>query len=412
MATISKVFLSSTAYYINPITYYMKQRFLSITLILFTLSGVLLSACKKKENENPKPDNNQNPGGVSLLSGAQTGAAFTTGSINDFTLASNGSNVALVFASNSAGKIYVIDIKDNDASQAAANAVTTPVADFKTKIAASLGGNASQISFINVEVNPVSRAIYVLARNTQANAVGLFKVTNGGNTVSSVNLQNTTYSTITFSTAGHIINDMTWGDNKLYISFAQPSTLNGEIAVIPAPFAHNTTATSRATTVFKSNWGGNYFTDAPLETMTYGEVDGEKRLMGVTVCAPGFSFKTSEISQGSGLLQVKEYYNLNTGIAQKVFCVTQGQTTYMVEVHEDGRIARVGEKYLNESLSPNAMNRFIISYNGGGPAPANGLTDEDLKIIAQPGTYVMASKYSDTKLLVIKGSGELSLLDI
>ncbi|MDL5045214.1 hypothetical protein QQ054_04060 [Oscillatoria amoena NRMC-F 0135] len=389
----------------------MKNNHLRLLLSFFTLCCLVSFGCKDKDKtDTPSPTNNNS--GPSLLSGAQTGQAYT-GSISDFTLAFNNNSVVLLAAQNSTGKIYAIDLKDNDATKAAANTISAPVTTFSTNIAASLGIPVSSISYVNIEVNPISKAIYALVRNTQSNNQTLFKITNAGNTVEQLNVSNVSYSTINFSSTGQLINDMTWGDNTLYFSYSHASTLDGSIATAVAPFVHNSSATSRATTVYKSNWGGNYFTSAPLESMTYGEVDGEKRLMGVTVCAPGYSFKTSEITTGSGLLQVKEYFNLNTGIAQKVFCVTSNNTTYMIEVHEDGRIVRVGERYLNESENANQNGRWIMTYQNGGLAPAPGLTEQELKLIAPANTFVLASKYSETKLLVIsRQGGQLSVLDI
>lgn len=382
----------------------MKTLLLPACTLLIAVS-ITFSSCKKTENpESPAPGNTA----PALLSAPQTGQAYT-GTINDFTLAYNGSHVVLLAVQNSTGKIYAIDLKDGDASKAAANTVTAPVADFRAKIAASMGVAANLVRIVNMEVNPLSKSIYVLARNTQNNNQSVFKVTNAGNTVELLDVSNVSYSTITYSTSGHLINDITWGDNTLYFSFSNASTLNGEVAALKAPFAHNTTVTSRATTVFKSNWGGSYFTDAPLESLTYGEVDGEKRLMGVTVCAPGFSFKTSDIN-GTGMLQVKEYFNLNTGMADKVFTINNNGTTYLYEVHFNGRIVRIGEKFINESQTANVQNGyFILTFSG---TPANGLTEEDVKVIASAGTYVMAAKYTNTQLLVVTGTGQLELLNL
>lgn len=389
----------------------MKNNSFRLLFSLFTLCCLLSFGCKDEETNNT-PSPNGNNSGSSLLSGAQTGQAFT-GSISDFTLAFNNNSVVLLAAQNSTGKIYAIDLKDNDASKAAANTISAPVTTFSTNIAASLGIPVTSIRYVNIEVNPISKAVYALVRNTQNSSQTLFKITNAGNTVAQLDVSNVSYSTITFSSTDQLINDMTWGNNTLYFSYSHATALDGSVATAVAPFAHNSSASARATSVYKSNWGGNYFTDAPLESMTYGEVDGEKRLMGVTVCAPGYSFKTSDIANGSGLLQVNEYFNLNTGIAQKVFCVTNNNTTYMIEVHDNGRIVRVGERYLNGSENANESGRWIMTFQNGNMVPAPGLTEQDLKVIAPANTYIMASKYSETKLLVIsRQGGQLSVLDI
>ena len=385
----------------------MRNKLLILALGLTISAPIFLTSCSKKDGtDNPSPTGNTI---VPLLSGEQKGTAYT-GTVNDFTLAANGSTVVLLAAQNTTGKIYAIELNDNNTAQASANAINTPVTDFTTKIASSMGVAANQVSFVNVEVNPISKAIYVLAKNTQTNFQSIYKITNGGSTVTALDVTNVSYSTINMAGTNYRINDMTWGDNKLYFSYSHASSLNGEVAVVNAPFVHNTNATSRATTVFKSNWGNTYNTDAPLESMTYGEINGEKRLMGVTVCAPGYSFKTSDITSGTGILQVKEYFNLNTGIALKVFCMGSGANAGLVEFHMDGRIVKVGQKYLNESQPANVNNgKLLLTFTGN---RANGLTDEDVKVIASSGTYVMGAKYTDSKLLVISNNGTLSTLDI
>jgi hypothetical protein len=388
----------------------MRHKNTSLLLILFTLSSLLYVGCKDKTADatEPQPINN---GPSSLLADAQKGVAYT-GTVNDFTLAYTNNTVVLLVAQNSTGKIIAIDLEDNDASKAAANTVTTTAAAFSTTIAAKLGIGLNSLGYVNMEVNPISKSVYALVRNTQTNAQSIFKITDGGNTIELLDVKNVNYSTITFSTTGHLINDMTWGDNTLYFSFSNAATLNGEVAAVTAPFNHNAVATSRATTVYKTNWGGNYFTDAPLEVMTYAEVDGVKRLMGVTVCAPGYSFKTTDIAAGNGLLQVKEYFNLNTGVPIKVFTTTNNGNTYLYELHEDGRIARIGKKYLNESLAPSVNARWIMSFVNGGLAPAAGLTDEEIKIISPAGNFIMAARLNDNVLLAIDRTGRLTTINL
>lgn len=388
----------------------MKNKF-SLLVIAIAVSMAVVSC--KKDNEESSPSNGGGNGGgvVPLISNEKTGTPFNTGTVNKFSIASNGSSVVLLLANNTTGKIYAVDLKDNKAADATANAVNGPIADFASQIASKMGIALNTIRIRNIEVNPISKSIYVLAGSSQSNNNMLFKATNKGTTVEAVSLDNVSYSEITFSTASHRVNDMTWGDNSLFVSFSHSATLKGEVATIKAPFADGSALSSRATTVYKTNWGGGYHTDAPLETMTFAEVAGKKRLMGITVCAPGFSFETSDISNGAGVLEVNEYYNLNTRSALKVFPVYQNGKTYLIEIHDNGRVTRVGQKYIDGSQTQiNDKAKYLLT--GGGSTVANGLTDEDVKIIAVAGSYVMVSKYSDTQLLVMNTTGAVSILDI
>lgn len=385
----------------------MIKRHITYTIVLSLLA---FSSCKKDDSEENKTTDNTKEA-ASLLSNEQTGKLFTQGTINDFTIANNEGKMVLVIANNTTGKLYAVDVNDNDASKATENAISGSVANFGTKVQSLMG--TSQFSVMNMEVNPISKAVYVLVRNTNNSSErAIFKITKGGDEITMVDLDNVTYTSTTFSTEGHSINDVTWGNNTLFLSMSQASSLNGEVAYVKAPFTHDGTVTSRETTVFKTNWGGAFFTDAPLQTMTYGEVNGSKRLMGVTVCAPGFSFPISDIDNGSGLLKVNEYFNLNQNFAVKVLTVTQGDKTYLFEFHSNGRITRVGEHYIDGSQTDiNADADYLLT--NGGTVVSNGFTDNDVKLFAPVGSnYVMIAKYSDTQLLVMDNTATISIMNI
>jgi hypothetical protein len=384
----------------------MKKPIFYYSLSVLCLSAILagLNACSKKAEDPPAV----NTPHASMLKNALKGKPFNTGYINDFVLAEKDKQVVIMAVNNATGKIYAIDLEDKDAGQASANAITGPVNNFGTQLALTLGVPANQIRILNMEVNPVSKSIYLLVFNTSTNTSAIVKVTNHGTAFNVLDLSNVTYVAIPFSIIGENVNDITWGDNTVFLSYSHPSTLVGKIATAQAPFEQNKVMLYRSTTVFKTNWGSNYFTNAPLETMCYAEVGGVKRLLGVTVCAPGFSFKTSDITEGSGLLEVKEYFNLNTGYAMKVFPVVQNNKTYMIEHHLDGRIVRVGEKYIDGSQTQfNANAKYLLQMNG---SRTMDLNDDDIKIIQTGGTSFISAKNSDSELIAFNTSGALTLI--
>jgi hypothetical protein len=386
----------------------MKKSLFCYSLSMLFLSAILagMNACSKKK------DDTSSPAVVAptsnMLKSALKGKPFSTGYINDFVLAEKDQQVVMMAANNATGMVYAIDLEDGDATQAATNAITSPVNNFGAQLALALGVPANQLSILNMEINPVSKSIYLLISNTSSNATAVVKVTNKGTTFKVIDLSNVSYVAIPFSTIGEMVNDITWGDNTIFLSYSHPTTLVGKIATAQAPFEQNEVMINRSTTVFKTNWGSTYFTNAPLETMCYAEIGNEKRLMGVTVCAPGFSFKTSDISDGSGLLQVKEYFNLNTGSAVKVYPVLKNSKTYLIEHHFDGRIALVGQKYIDGTQTQvNANAKYLLEFNGSRKA---GLTDDDVRIIDAGSNYIISAKNSDSQLLVFGSTGVLSLL--
>lgn len=365
-------------------------------------SGGAVTYTVTAENGTPQPWSVTITKAVNtMLSGAQTGQPFGAVVINDMTLASDGQNVTLLAAVNATGKVFAIDIGDNNPADAAANTITT-LSNFKQQIATIIGTTVGNVTINNMEVNPISKALYVLA--TSSNVGRIFKVT-GGNTVTQVSLASVNYCSITYNTNFNTLQDITYGDNNLYLTMGANFSLDGELVTVPAPFVHNTSGVSRSTTHFKTNWGGAYYTDAPLEKLTYGVVDGVKRLMGVTLCAPGFSIKTSDVA-GTGLLQVKEWYNLNGMAPIKVSSFTQAGTTYLLDLHTLGKIVRVGEKYLDESQT--AVNATAPMLRDGSGNVSSGLNASECYIY--PGTWVMMAKESDTNLIVLDSAGGLSTL--
>lgn len=330
----------------------------------------------------------------SLLTNPTTGQLYSTGSLTEIELVSNGTDVVLVVANQTAKEFYAIDIADNNPADAAANTVTT-IPNFQALMDGAIGAT---FSLINFEVNPISKAVYVLG-NFGATSY-LVKIEDNGATVTVLDQSNMTFSKIDWASAEFTFQDMTWGDNTLYVTSGSWS-LDGEIAWVSAPFVHNTTTTNRATTMFKTNWGAAYFTDAPLETMDFALINGENRLLGVTVCAPGFSIETSTLP-GAGILQVTEDFNVRFDMPQK--CVHQENTGkhWLYNLHSGSNILmRVGEEYLDGSaVTNNTHNANVQHLRTASGTVTGGLVDDQMKLYTQ--TYDMIAFWDNYNLLVLE----------
>ena len=342
----------------------------------------------------------------SLLTAPQIGQPFTTGTISDIELVSNGIDVALIIANSSTGKLYAIDINDNNPADTTTNAITQ-IPNFKAEVEAHLGFT---VTIQNFEVNPISKSVYVLVYNASGTRY-IVVVKNSGADFTTLDLTNVHYATINFTNSDFLIQDMSWGNNKLYISSASGWTLEGEIGTITAPFAHNSSTINRSTSMFKSNWGGSYWTEAPLEKLDFATINSKDRLVGVTVCAPGFSIETSFIS-GTGILQVQEQFNVNASPPLKVVAAKQNDITYLFDLHlsSGGNVLiRIGEKYIDGSrilANEYNNNRKMLRDNSGNPA--SGLIDSDVKIYNGE-NFKMIAYYTDYELLVLDDNDILRL---
>lgn len=344
----------------------------------------------------------------SLLTSPATGTPFTTGKIDDIVLASNGTDVVLVGANNTTGKLYAFDINDKNPADAAANSITT-VSTFKAKIQTALGVGA--IAIKNFEVNPISKSIYVLCVQGLNSYIAIVK--NNGNTITSLNLNTAPYCAMVFSTTNFNIQDLAWGNNTLYVS-SENTALDGELGSIAAPFVHNSTISKKATTMFKSNWGNQYFTDAPLEKMDFNTVNSVDRLSGVTVCAPGFSIPTSTLS-GSGIIQVSEDFDMATGTTLKVVATNINNTSYLIDLHDYNfsgfyKIYRIGQKYLDGSqVGANQYNASATQLRVSGN-PNGSLTQAEIKMYT--GNFTMIAYYNNCQLMALDAGDLLQLVTL
>lgn len=314
-------------------------------------------------------------------------------------IAANGTDVVLLLSDKTS--LYALDIDDNKASEATANTITSIPNFVDTKLKPVAGG--ATLTVLDIEVNPISKSVYVLAEAAGTSYV--FKVRNNGATVTLVNLSAISHSTISWGASFDVM-DMTWGNDKLYASSGSFS-LTGSVATVASPFAHGSSISQRSTSMFKSNWGGSYFTTAPLETMTYGMVKTKHRLMGVTTCAPGFSLDIAGLA-GSGALQVTEDFNINMGTSKKVVFQHHDSKDWLFDLH-DNKLYRIGESLIDGSpvTAGQHNNNSLLTRDFSG-AVSPGVVADVFK--SYTGLYKVISFWDNYRLLVLEDGGTLKLM--
>lgn len=366
----------------------MKQLFTMISAILVSSSGF-----------------SQN----GLLSNPVVNGSLPAGTnIVDIEFVTNGADVALVAADGQAGKFYVIDIGDNNAADLQANEITQ-IPSFSASLGAALGQSSATITAL--EANPITHSVYALVQVGGASQIVRMTGGSAAPSFTLIDQSNLTYSEITWGSGSIDYQDMTWGDNTLYITSGGNWALDGEIATVSAPFVHGSTTSNRSTSMFKTNWGGGYHTDAPLEKIAFGAVQGTNRLMGVTLCAPGYSIESSLIN-GSGLLQVEEVFNVNFDPPVKVVHQFQNGKHYLFDLHagwpSGTTLIRIGEDFIDGSpISSNQFNSSAQYIRTGAGAVTPGMSEDQVKVYTEAPELIAA--WDNCNLLVLSGS-ELKLL--
>ena len=149
-------------------------------------------------------------------------------------------------------------------------------------------------------------------------------------------------------------------------------------------------------------------TSASLEKFDFGTVDTKNRLMGVTVCAPGFSLETNSLS-GAGILQVQEQFDVMGSAPKKVISVVQNDTSYLFDLHGwgAGELIRIGERFINGSpIAANEYNNNSVNLRYGPVLP-----ETDVKIYNGE-SFKMIAYYTDYKFLVLDNSNVLRLFTV
>ncbi|HTN17594.1 MAG TPA: T9SS type A sorting domain-containing protein [Chitinophagaceae bacterium] len=316
-------------------------------------------------------------------------------------LASNGTYVTLLLADKTS--LYAVDIEDTIAKEKVPNAITS-IPDFVNSKLKPVAGGAT-LTVIDIEVNPISKSVYVLAQAAGVSYV--FKVRNNGANVTLIDLKNITHSKLAWG-GTFDVNDMTYGNGNLYASSGN-STLDGSVATIPSPFTNGGAVTKKATTMFKSNWGGAYSTKAPLETMTYGLVKSKHRLMGVTTCAPGFSLDITGLS-GAGTTQVTEDFNVQFGFSQKVVFQRHDGKDWLFDLH-DSKLYRLGETLLDGSpVTAGQFNSDAVELRDFSGIPKAGIPADIFKEMTPGAGYQTIAYWDEFRLVVLESGGTLKML--
>lgn len=353
-----------------------------------------------------------------LLTGAINGNPLNGVSIYDIEFVQLGGDLVLAVGDYNSGEIVAIDFNWSD-TIGVNDWDTANVPNIRARIAPMVGTTASNLSIRDMKVNPKTKAVLMLMYNLTARTTFLVEVKSQSN-ISLVNLINKDYCVMSYTANNNYIFDMAWSakDSSLYYTTGD-FTLDAEIGFITMPFNDGDTGTLAATTLFKSNWGGNYFTSAPLEMISISDVDGTNRLMGVTTCAPGFSIPTSTIV-GTGVLSVTEDFNVNNDYSLAVVTQAQGtgaKTTYLFDLHINQtvpgptQLIRVGEKYLDGSRATvNEINSTAKKLRTSRGDMTPGLPYEDAVELSTG--FFMIAKYSEYELMVVDDNEVLRLMDV
>jgi len=199
--------------------------------------------------------------------------------------------------------VFAIDTKDN---QSIEKATAVEIKKLDQKVAAALGTEVQNITFLDLAVNPVSKKVYLAVQLGDGTPALL---TIEGDKVVAVDLKNVNYSSIALDNAPAedakdqrgrplrvaSISDLGYYNGKVMVSGLSNKEFSSTFRMIPYPF---TKQQDWASLEFYHAAHKQYETFSPIRTFTVSEVNGKVSLIASYTCTPLVVFPLEDLKPG------------------------------------------------------------------------------------------------------------------
>lgn len=309
----------------------------------------------------------------------------------------------LFIGDSKSATVFAVNTKDTKRQK------TVPAVEMKNidqKIAAALGTEVSNITIMDMAINPLSKRLYVAVQNSDGTPV-LLALT--GDKMEAVPLKDLTHTSIVINNAPaedakdhrgrplriSTISDIGFADGKLLVSGLSNHEFSSSFKSIPYPF---TSRQDESTLEIYHAAHGKYETSAPIRTFTTAEINGKKYLVASYTCTPLVLFPLDELKPGTHVKgrTVAEMGSGNTPI--DMLSLGRGNESYIVMANTRHPLAKVDYK-------------SIASFEGTLTEPVKGIGG--VSFTATPMKNVMQmDKLDDNQVVVIqkKENGDVDLL--
>jgi len=218
-----------------------------------------------------------------------------------------GPNVILFVGDSVGGQVVAIDTGDR--TPARAHAVN--VKEINVKIAAMVGVGPDEIIINGVEVDPISKNVYLSAsRGRGPDAMPLIVRVSGDNQISMLSLNDLKHSVVQLTDAPGLdppahgpsprmqtITDMNYVDGKLMVAGLSNEEWSSALRSIPFPF--DGPAAKGATIQIWHASHGRFETQAPILAFVPWDINGKKYVLAAYLCTPLVTIPFSDLTPGA-----------------------------------------------------------------------------------------------------------------
>ncbi len=203
----------------------------------------------------------------------------------------------LLIADGTTAQIIALDTGDTSPGSGEFVKIT----GFQKELASRLGIDEADLEIIDLEVNPISKNLYVACLNKKNSSPALIQI-KGDGSMKPVNLKGVKHVRIPLPQGDKApvsaITDMVWIDNRLIASARCNEEFASKIFSVDGPLQHNKTGqvySAETYHVAHNKWE----TKAPMSVMIPHEENGEFFIVGAFSCTPVVKYPISAIKPGA-----------------------------------------------------------------------------------------------------------------
>jgi hypothetical protein len=282
-------------------------------------------------------------------SGDLSHSAAEIKSISALTFSPDGT---LFVGDSKSAMVFALKIKD---AKSNGKAGAIEIRNIDQKIAGALGTAVSNITIMDMAVNPVSQKLYIAVQNSDGTPI-LLKV--DGEKIDAVSLTGLNAGSVLLNNSPaedakdqrgrplriSTISDLGFDDGKLLISGLSNLEFSSTFRSIPYPF---TNKQDHATLEIYHAAHGRYETSAPIKTFTTALINDKKYIVASYTCTPLVLFSMDDLKPGAHVKgrTVAEMGSGNTPIDMISF--QKGSESFLLMANTRHPVARVDYKNLS-----------------------------------------------------------------
>lgn len=341
-----------------------------------------------------------------LFAGINPPASYTKDSagpeIKSISSLTFGADGILFIGDSKSATVFAVNTKDTKQQKQPA---AVEIKNIDQKIAAALGTAVSNITIMDMAVNPISKKLYLAVQNSDGTPVLLSLA---GDKIESVPVKDLSFTSVVLNNAPaedakdqrgrslriSTISDLGYANGKLMVSGLSNHEFSSSFKSIPYPF---TSKQDESTLEIYHAAHGKYETSAPIRTFTTAEINGKKYLVASYTCTPLVLFPLDELKPGNHVKgrTVAEMGSGNSPI--DMITISSGNESFLMMANTRHPVAKVGYK-------------SIAAFEGTLTDPVKGTAG--VNFTALPMTNVLQlDKLDDDRVLILqkKENGDIDL---